>query len=444
MSRRHRRDRPHEEYGQSWEIAAALWDGPRTRDEIVDHFRSYVRFLGLFSVTERLERHDRSERMVAFVKETLENLIERGWVVHQDERYALTPAGREEAKVALSELGETGALLRKFVQPQTVSQVSLGVHLGLAALKLPAGLLSGSVGLINDATDTLLDSLSSLMIYVGLRFDKERAVNIVLVLLMLGTGGITFYEAVQRFFIPFQPEVDWFTFLAVILSALVCLALWVYQRFVGLRSGSMALITQSVDSRNHVIVAVSVTAGLVASLLRFPLLDTLVGLAVAVLILKSAVELTIELVRSLGEEEADLSRYKFGVVELYERFRQAQLRAWMLYLVEKRGVQTCSELVKRAQQALDFSRIPTLRALGLAQQQPRASEMIEQSVAELFERGWLTGEERLSVTEAGREHLSRGMQRTRGERHRLFAGGRVHGRRWQWVPEETERAQNRD
>jgi cation diffusion facilitator family transporter len=311
MPRHHRRDRQRDEYGQSWEIATALWDGPRTMDEIVEHFRSYVRFLGLFSVIERLERRDRAARMVAFVRETLDEMMARGWIVCKGERYALTELGRKEANVVLSELRETGTLLRTFVQPETVSKVSLGVHLGLAALKLPAGLLSGSVGLINDATDTLLDGLSSLLVYAGLRFDKERIVNVVLVLLMLVTGGITFYEAVQRFFIPLQPEVDWFTFLAAILSALVCLALWAYQRFVGVRSGSLALITQSVDSRNHVIVAASVTAGLVASLLRFPLVDTLVGLAVAVLILKSAVELAIETVRSLGEEEVDLSRYKF-------------------------------------------------------------------------------------------------------------------------------------
>jgi Co/Zn/Cd efflux system component len=429
MSRHHRRDRPDEEHGQRWEIAAALWDGPRTMDEIVDHFRSYVRFLGLFSVSERLERQNRSDRMGAFVVETLEDLIERGWVVCQGERYALTPAGREEANTMLTELRETGALLRKFVRPQTVSQVSLGVHLGLAALKLPAGLLSGSVGLINDATDTLLDGLSSLLVYAGLRFDKESAANVVLVLLMLVTGSLTFYEAVQRFFVPFQPEVDWFTFLATVLSALVCLGLWVYQRFVGLRSGSMALITQSVDSRNHVIVAASVTAGLVASLLRFPLLDTLIGLAVALLILKSAVELAIELVRSLREEEADLSRYKFGLVERYEQFRQTQLRDWMLYLVQKQGVQTRAELIVQARQALDFGRNSTLRALGLAQQQPQAGEVIEQSVAELFERGWLVGDERLSVTDTGREHLSQGMRRTRRDMHRLSAGKSWHGQR---------------
>lgn len=52
--------------------------------------------------------------------------------------------------------------------------------MGLAALKLPAGLLSGSVGLLNDATDTLLDGISSLLVYAGLRFDRERTVNVVL------------------------------------------------------------------------------------------------------------------------------------------------------------------------------------------------------------------------------------------------------------------------
>jgi hypothetical protein len=181
--------------------------------------------------------------------------------------------------------------------------------------------------------------------------------------------------------------------------------LWAYQRYVGLRSGSMALITQSVDSRNHVIVAAGVTAGLVASLLRFPLLDTLVGLAVALLILKSAVELAVETVRSLGEEEVDLSRFEFGLAAPYERFRRAQLRDWMLYLVGRRGVETRTALTAQARQALDFQRIPAAQALGLVRPQPQDDEAIEQALSDLFERGWLTGEEQLSVTAAGRKRL---------------------------------------
>ncbi len=404
MSKQDSSKQRHHKYLQSVRVASALLDGPKTLDEISERFYSYLRFIGLFQMTER-----RARAQTASIREKLEALLALSWVVREGERYALTPLGRQEVEKRLSELGETGTVMRRLLQPEAVSKVTLGVHLGLAALKLPAGYISGSVGLLNDAADTFLDGISSLLVYLGLRFDKERAVNIILVVFMLGTGGLTLYQAVRRFFVPFELEVDWFTFLATLLSAVFCLGLWAYQRYVGLRSGHLALITQSVDSRNHVIVAAGVTVGLVASLLRFPLLDTLVGLVVALLILKSAVDLAVETVRSMGEEGVDLSRYEFGLVGQYEQFRQAQLRDWMLYLVEKQGVETRAELVARARQALDFNRIPAVQAMGLAQQQPQAGEMIERSLGELFEHGWLTGEQRLGLTAQGREHLCRRM-----------------------------------
>jgi hypothetical protein len=402
MSRKSLGDKRHRQYIQDLRVAATLLDGPRVLEEVVHRSYGYLIPLGLFKTTERQAREQ-----MASVGKRLEELREGGWIVCESGRYALTPLGREEVNERLAQLGETGALMRKFLRPQTVSKVTLSVHWGLAALKLPAGLLSGSIGLINDATDTLLDGLSSLLVYFGIRFDKERIVNVVLVILMLATGVLTLYEAGRRFLVPFEPEVDWFVFLVAILSAFVCLALWVYQRYVGLRSGIMALITQSVDSRNHIIIAASVTAGLVASLLRFPLLDTLVGLGVALLILKSAVELAVETIRALGDEQIDLSRFEFGIAAPYHGFLQSQLRDWMLYLVDKQGIGTRAELVARASQALDFNQIPAVRAMELLQGQPQAAELIEHSLAELFQHGWLTGEERLHVTIAGRKHLGR-------------------------------------
>jgi Co/Zn/Cd efflux system component len=402
-------------------IAICLSDGPRTVADIGKQFIALPRRFGFFIELfdhESIERGDLTQELLI----DLEKMEAEGWVERQGEQYALTALGYEKAAEKLGGLRKAGALAGKFLQPATVSQVSLGVHLSLAALKLPAGFLSGSVGLINDAADTLLDGLSSLLVYAGLRLNKERAVNVVLVLLMLGTGALTFYEAVRRFFIPLKPEVDWYAFVAAVLSGLVCLGLWAYQRYIGLRSGCVALITQSVDSRNHVIVAISVTAGLIASLLRFYLLDTLVGLVVAILILKSAVELGLETIRSLREGEADLSRYKMGLIERYEGFRQAQLRDWMLYLVEKEKVLTLAELRLRACQAFDFSDNPALRGFGL-DQQGDPSQLVEGCLQALCENGWLAMDERLSVTEAGRQRLSRVVNRTRGERHRLSMSG---------------------
>ena len=167
----------------------------------------------------------------------------------------------------------------------------------------------------------------------------------------------------------------------------------------------MALITQSVDSRNHVIVSIGVIAGLVAAYFQFALLDTLVGLAIALLILKSALELALETIRSFGEEEIDLSRFEFGIAAQYEQFRQAQLSDWMLYLVEKQGIETRSELVARAREALDFNSIAATRAMGISQHPPDVEELIERCVADLTDSGRLTGEERLAVTELGKQRL---------------------------------------
>jgi hypothetical protein len=398
--KQHSGDERRRQYVKRVRVATTLLDGPKTLEEISDRYYGYLRALGFFRLSER-----RSRGRVTSVKARLQVPVDCGWVTREDERYTLTPLGREEVNKRLSKLSETGASLRGSLQPTTVSKVTLGVHLGLAALKLPAGILSGSVALINDAVDTLLDALSSAVVYYGIRFNRERGANVALVILMLATGGFTLYQAVRRFFVPFELTVDWFAFLAAILSAPVCLFLWAYQRYVGLRSGVMALITQSIDSRNHVIVAIGVIAGLVAAYLQFPLLDTLVGLAIAILILKTALELTLEAVRSFGAEELDLSRFEFGMAAQYEQFRQAQLSDWMLYLVDKQGIGARSELVKRAREALEFNSIAAMRAMAIFKRPPDVDGLIERCLADLKENGRLTGEERLVVTKLGRKHL---------------------------------------
>jgi len=138
---------------------------------------------------------------------------------------------------------------------------------------------------------------------------------------------------------------------------------------------------------------------------------------VALLILKSALELGIETIRSLKDEEIDLSRYRIGLVDQYAQFRQAQLRDWMLYLVDRKEVNTLSALRARACQAFDFTANAALRGLGL-DQADEVDKQIDQSLRDLYERGWLTGDERLALSDAGRDHLSRQLKRVRGRRYR--------------------------
>ena len=401
-----RRDR---DYGHAWVVAESLLGGPKTPDEILDYFGNYLWFAGFFLVSQRILQGRRRERAVRMVDEAVRIASARGWIEKEEGgRYALSPTGRAEVEKILVDMRRARAGLATLLEPITVSKTSLVVHFFLAALKLPAALMSGSVALLNDGIDTLLDGASSVLVLLGIRWDRERAANVVLVVFMLGTGGWTLAEAVTSFFTPAALTSDcWLAVSAALVSALLCSGLWAYQRFVGLRAVSPALITQSVDSRNHVLVAIGVLAGLVASLLRFPWLDRIVGLAIALLILKSAVELLIEVVRTRDEEAIDLSRYRFGPGERYRSFRSRQFRNWLLFFINEHEPIERSAAARKVLRILDFRRMPTLDELGIADAHAVRSEDIDRSLDSFIEGGLIVDTNGLRLTSSGRGVIQR-------------------------------------
>jgi cation diffusion facilitator family transporter len=391
-------------WGFPRQITMILADGDKTLPEILEGFARFMQHFGHFG-REKVVAGYTEEAFTAAVREAIEELAREGAVVQCGEVYSLTPEGRRRAEKARRQYQEVGRWVEGLLHPQTVSLVGLGVHIVLAVLKLIAGTVSGSIGLISDGMDTAMDGLSSVLVFVGLRLNKEQVLNVVLVLLMLGVGIGAGYEAVHRVFVPEEVEADLLTFAAAILSGLVCLLLSLYQRYVATRSGQQPLIAQAVDSRNHAIVAAGVITGLVATLLRFPLLDTLVGLAVAALILKSGVELALETVRALRGEEMDFSRYELGFVEEYRRFQEQQLADWLLHVIAEEGPLARPALLARCREVLDAQDVPILRELGWSKGAGLEKQVVG-ALETLVEQGLVTAGDVLQVTEKGRAELS--------------------------------------
>jgi len=121
----------------------------------------------------------------------------------------------------------------------------------------------------------------------------------------------------------------------------------------------------------------------VAAKFNFILLDQLVGLIVALLILKGAAELLIDLLRSSDEEELDLSKYGF---QRLDRHRHRQFVRWFLFEIDKGRITTRDEMFREARAATDFNRIASLRALGMAEQSGH-EQKIEAAAKEIFARG---------------------------------------------------------
>ena len=398
---RKRHNRKEKDHGFYWGVLTSLYNGPKSEEELKEYFAVLGRRVGLY-MELHMAREDRAESFNRNLREALEKLRTDGLIEESDGRYSLTESGSKQAEIPYREVHRGQQIFKQIIAPTTVSTVTLVVHFVLAALKIPAGILSGSIGLINDAVDTLLDGVSSLLVFFGFRFHREREVNILLVVFMLGTGAYTLFRAIQRFFVPYIPEVDVFTFIAALVSAGACGLLWVYQRFSGLRNNSFTLVTQSVDSRNHVIVAIGVTTGLIASKYNWPLLDTLVGLAVSVLILKSAIELLVELIRSRGEDDIDLTRYAFGV---FEKLRKNQLCSWLLHLIERGEIDTRKGLSARAEEALEFNgyEIQVIEEFGF---KGPDKALADKCIDLLFEKGWLVDEDgKAAITAEGKKYL---------------------------------------
>jgi hypothetical protein len=391
-----------------WGICLYLMDGPLTMDQIKISYQNNP--FPPSKQTSLYTKGTRHARRLEKLPEDLAKLVQAGWVIEHEGLYSMTELGlegtKQERDKALSYLQLIGQKLRSFVLPETASKVTLIVQVILALIKLPAGLLSGSVGLLNDSFDTILDLFSSLLVYLGVRFNKERLISILLVVSMLITGSFTLYEAIHRFLDPFVPKVDWFPLAAALLSAVAGFGLWIYQRYVGIQSGLMTFITESVDSRNHIVVALGVTAGLIASQLQFGLLDMLVGLAVALLIVWSGIELVIELVRSTKGGQIDLSHYGFWLQGVYQYGRERYLQSWMLSLIEQQIVRTKTDLVEHIRQGVDFRENPWFQAVGL--NQPLATEaLLEQTLEEIIQRGWVIDQEPLLITEKGKKYLDK-------------------------------------
>jgi Cation efflux family len=229
------RDLPGLPHGLRWGICLYLLDGPLSIEEISAKYETDpIPTLGRVDSPLSLpHRKDRLKNLRSQLPGDLAILVGTGWLVLNDDRYALTQKGREQAilglQSALSVMSGISSRVRAVAQPSTASKLTILVQILLAAIKLPAGLLSGSVGLLNDSLDTILDLLSGFFVYLGVRFNRERLASTLLVVCMTGTGSFSLYEAVRRFFVPQTPRVQWFPIFAAGLSAIAGIVLWQYQ-----------------------------------------------------------------------------------------------------------------------------------------------------------------------------------------------------------------------
>jgi Co/Zn/Cd efflux system component/predicted transcriptional regulator len=301
------------------------------------------------------------------IKFECNDLQEKGFVLkNQRGKYELTAEGEEQAKEFENGLTKGANFLESQVLgPSSAVRNTFIVDLLLASLKLFSGVFSGSVGLLADGADATVDTASAAVVWLGMRIKRENFGTLIVLLMMFLTGISIAYDSiislVEAFFRNLSPlAMPYLVIITEIIALIAAVFLFFYQRFVGKRNGSLALISQSIDSKNHIYVAAAVIIGAIFSIFGIDFVDAIIGGFVGMKILIDGLGLSKEIFASIKGEKVDLGKYEVPFERHWRMSKIETFRTWILYSVKELKSKTRNEIVNELKHTFKPEYIPIL------------------------------------------------------------------------------------
>ena len=160
---------------------------------------------------------------------------------------------------------------------QLAGGVGIALNALLCAAKMAAGLLSGSISVLSDAINNLSDMGSSLISIISARLSGrqpdpehpfghgrvEYISSLIIAFLILFAGGQLLISSVQKLINPEEVTAGWPLLCVMVLSALVKLWMWAFNRKIGKRISSSVQLATARDSLNDCLITLTVAAATV-------------------------------------------------------------------------------------------------------------------------------------------------------------------------------------
>ncbi len=197
--------------------------------------------------------------------------------------------------------------------------VGVVCNLILFAIKLPAGILSGSISIQSDAFNNLSDMGSSITAIIGSKIaaqqpDREHPfghgrmeyiASLMISFIILFVGLELLISSARSFFNPEPIYTSLLSTIILIVSIVIKLGMYLYNRALGNAIASGVLLATATDSRNDVVIT---TAVLICSWLdpyiNFPI-DAVTGTIVSFFILFSGFSIAKDTINQLLGAKAD-------------------------------------------------------------------------------------------------------------------------------------------
>ena len=196
---------------------------------------------------------------------------------------------------------ELSAAQRKLLI-KTASYASLTMALSLVAIKVWGWMATDSIALLSSLADSVLDVLASGVTFWAVRFSlspadtehrfghgkSEGLAALLQAAIIAGSALYVGFEAINRFMSPQAIQAPEIGLSVMFIATAATILLVGFQRFVGRRTGSVAITADAVHYQTDVLVNVGVGLAIViTSWTGWALVDPVVGLIIALFILRS-------------------------------------------------------------------------------------------------------------------------------------------------------------
>lgn len=194
---------------------------------------------------------------------------------------------------------------------------SVLVAIVLVLVKAVAWWLSGSVSLLAGLTDSLLDSLASLLNLIAItialrpadhdhRFGHGKAEALAglaqAVFITISAVFIT-WEGIKRFFEPVELGNTHLGIAVMVFSLVVTIGLVTFQHYVVKKTGSTAITADALHYRSDILLNISILCALILSLYGWQHSDAVFGVLIGLYILWSAITVGKEAIEILMDKE---------------------------------------------------------------------------------------------------------------------------------------------
>ena len=195
------------------------------------------------------------------------------------------------------------------------SVIGIITNIFLAAFKAGIGLLSNSIAIVLDAVNNISDAGSSIITIVGTKLagkapDKKHpfghlsAMMIAVIILYAGTTSLI--ESVKQIIKPETPDYNPTSLIIIAVAVVVKIVLGAYVKKVGEKVKSDSLVNSGADATLDAVISFSTLVAAVIFMVFNLALEAYLGAVIALIIIKSGIEMLRGTISQLLGEQNDL------------------------------------------------------------------------------------------------------------------------------------------